>query len=403
MTEATSIPRVDALALWVRPGSFWSRLPWIGAGVGVMGLALALATGGGDSRFYFAWLVAYLFWLSLVWGALFFVLALFVSRAGWGVVVRRLSEHVMASVPVFALLFVPIWIGRHELFHWAEAEAVAHDPLLQAKTPYLNARFFLLRAVAYFVVWSWLGVWFRAQSARQDRTGDQAITRRLQRVAAPGLVAYALTVTFAGVDWMMSLEPHWYSTIFGVYVFAGAVVGFFAWVVLLVAALQAGGLLEDVVTSEHLHDLGKLLFGFTVFWAYIAFSQYFLIWYGNLPEETFWFLQRLEGSWKTASLWLAIGHFVLPFYFLMSRWVKRTKPLLCLGAAWLLAMHLLDVYWVVMPVHARGRFAPEAVDLGAWLAVGGFFLAAFGAWLRRGALIPVRDPRLPESLALENV
>jgi len=200
----------------------------------------------------------------------------------------------------------------------------------------------------------------------------------------------------------MSLTPHWYSTIFGVYFFAGAFVGFIALLSVVSVAMRRAGLLDAVISAEHLHDVGKFLFAFTAFWAYIAFSQFFLIWYANLPEETVWYKARLEGSWQSVSLLLMVGHFVAPFFYLMGRAVKRRGATLAAGGLWLLAMHYLDLYWQVMPTLHPGGVRPSALDLAALLAVGGCFAGVAGWLMRRQALVPLRDPRLAESLAFEN-
>jgi hypothetical protein len=387
----------------VPAGSLWARLPWIAGIVGLVGIAASAVIGWGTEQFFFSWLVSYLYFLSIALGGLFFVLALFVTKAGWGVVVRRVPENVMSTLPLFAVLFIPIWLGRHELFHWTHEEAVATDAILQAKAPYLNGGFFLGRAVAYFVIWALLSWWFAAQSRRQDESGDHAITRRLQYWSGPSIFLFALTTSFAAFDWIMSLDPHWYSTIFGVYFFAGALVGVFAFQAIVFIGLEASGLLRNVVNTEHFHDMGKLLFAFTVFWAYIAFSQYFLIWYGNIPEETIWFEHRLAGSWESMSLLLAAGHFVVPFFFLMPRTIKRNRVLLLLGAVWMLLMHFVDLFWCVMPVLHHHGFHLGLLDVTTFLGIGGLFISVFSRLLARHALIPVKDPRLPESLAFENM
>jgi hypothetical protein len=384
-------------------GSGLSRLVWMGAGVGVAGLALALGVSGGGADFYFPYLVAYLFFLSIGLGSLFFVLCLFVTRAGWGVAIRRIVENGMATLPAFALLFIPVWLGRHELFPWLDPEVVAKSKLLQGKAPFLNEPFFMIRALFYFVAWSALATYFSRQSQRQDESGDPAISARLRSVSAPAIIVYALTSTFAAVDWIMSLTPEWYSTMIGVYFFAGSVLAAFAFAIVAVHRMQAQGLLQGLVTVEHVHDLGKLLFAFTVFWTYIGFSQYFLIWYANIPEETVYFMDRNRGTWPAVGKLLVVGHFVIPFFFLMPRAIKRDSRLLVAGALWLLAMHFFDVYWCVMPVHRPDGAQPGIVDLGAMLAVGGFFLAAFGWISSRRALVPLKDPRLPESLTFQNV
>ncbi len=385
-------------------GAPLARLAWVGAAVGTLGLVASLLLAGANpERFYAAWLVAYLYGLSIALGCLFFTLVVFLCRAGWSVAVRRVAENAMATLPLFAVLFVPIWIGRHELFIWTDAAVVAKSPILLGKRPYLNETFFLIRAVFYFVAWSGLAVYFSRQSQQQDASGDERITRRLQRVAAPGLLIFALTLTFASVDWLMSIEPEWYSTMIGVYYFTGSALAAFAFLIIVITAIQARGPLRGVVTVEHMQDLGKLLFGFTVFWAYIAFSQYFLIWYANIPEETAYYMHRAHGSWGTIGTALIVGHFVVPFFFLMSRAIKRSAPLLVGAALWLLGMHFMDLYWCVMPVFSPHGAELYALDATTMIAVVGFVLGAFGWASSRRALVPLGDPRLAESLAFENL
>lgn len=384
-------------------GRAFGRLTGIGAVLAVIGLGISVGLGGGTPQFYFSWLVAYLYFLSIALGALFFVLVLAVSRAGWGVSLRRVVENVMATLPVFTLLFVPIWLGRHELYEWMRPEEVAKSPILQGKAPFLNEGFWFVRALFYFVAWSALATFFSGQSQKQDETGDERLSARMRGVAPVGIMLFALTSTFAAIDWMMSLEPEWYSTMYGVYFFSGAVVAIFSFVVILVHFAYAQGALRGVVTTEHLHDVGKLLFGFTIFWTYIAFSQYFLIWYGNIPEETIYYMKRQVGSWQSIGMLLALGHFLIPFFFLMPRAVKRSSVLLLIASVWQLFMHFLDLHWAVMPVLHHEGVRLGLVDVGAFCAVGGVFLAAIGWVSSRRALVPLRDPRLPEALSFENV
>jgi hypothetical protein len=392
--------RADELS--VRPGSFFARLPLLAVGLAVVGVALLGWMSRQSQRFYFSYLTAFLFFLSLALGALFFVLVQHAARAGWSVVVRRAAEVTAATLPLFALFFVPLASGIGNLFHWAHPELVRRSHVLQHRRPYQNPSFFFARAALYLIVWGGLAITFYRQSVRQDRSRAQAVTRRLQRLSAPGLVLFGVTVTFAGFDWVMGLDPHWYSTLFGVYFFAGSVVSFFALLALLSLGLRRGGPARGVITVEHLHDLGKLVFAFTCFWGYIAFSQFMLIWYANIPEETAYYLRRLSGSWRTLSIGLAVGHFALPFLFLLPRTVKRSAPALALGALWMLVMHYLDLYWLVMPNLSPAGLQPHGLDLGCVLAVGGFFVAAVSYLLGRAPVIPVGDPRLPESLSFEN-
>ena len=387
-----------------------ARAAWPSVIVGVLALAAAWLLGGGSPRFYAAYLVAYLYGLTVALGGLFFVLLQFATRSGWSVTVRRLGEHVMGTLPLFVVLFVPVALGAPELFTWMAPGAAAHDPNLAGKAAFLNPGFFYLRSAAYLVLWGAMGWWFRRRSLAQDSTGDPKVTRLLQSASAPALLVYAITLTLASFDWIMSLDPHWYSTIFGVYVFAGSTVAIFALVILLAVVLERRGPLAGVITPEHYHDLGKMLFSFVAFWAYIAFSQYMLMWYGNIPEETVWWGQRLGHGWLGFSVGLALVNFVLPFFFLLSRDVKRHRVTIGIAAVWLLAAHYVDVYWLVMPslaAHGVGGlgsgFRLDWLDLLALVAVVGLFLGTLGLLMRRSALVPVADPRLPESLSFENM
>jgi hypothetical protein len=393
-------PGAESLAQ--QEGKALAPITWIGAGLGAAGLVGSLSASSG-ADFYFSWLVAYLYFLSIALGALFFVLVLFVCHAGWSVTLRRVVENVMATLPVFAVLFLPVWLGRHELFVWTDPAVVAKSAMLRGKSGYLNEGFFAIRAILYFILWGGLATYFSGQSQKQDQSGDERITRRLQAVAAPGIIVFSLTVTMASVDWIMSLDPEWYSTMFGVYYFAGSLLSAFAFIVVAVAFIQSRGMLRGIVTTEHVHDVGKLLFAFVVFWTYIAFCQYFLIWYGNIPEETSYFMHRSHGGWPSVAKVLAVGHFAIPFFFLMPRAIKRSRPLLVAGALWLLAMHFMDLYWCVIPVHRHEEAHLGISDVTTMLAVGGFFLATLGWVSSRRALVPLRDPRLAESMSFENV
>jgi hypothetical protein len=388
----------------IPPGHSWNRLPVVGAGCAVLGAAACAILGASNPKqFFFSWLVSFLFFLSLALGALFFVLIQYAAQGGWGIVLRRIGETSFATLPVMAALFVPLLFGLHDLYEWSHTDAVEHDALLRWKAPYLNVPFFLFRAALFFGIWSLIALFYYRGSRGQDATGDPAVSARLRRLAGPAIIVLALTQTFASIDWIMSLTPHWYSTMFGVYFFAGSFLGFIALLCVVAPAMQRAGLLDTVISAEHLQDIGKLLFAFTAFWAYIGFSQFFLIWYANLPEETIWYKARLEGSWELVSLLLMAGHFGAPFFYLMGRAVKRRGSTLAVGGAWLLAMHFVDLYWQVMPtLHPEG-LRPSPLDVAAFVTIGGCFLTAASWLMRRQALVPLRDPRLAESLAFENV
>jgi hypothetical protein len=375
----------------------------VALGIGVVGIGATLAGLAGDAqRALGSYLFAYMLFLQVALGSLFFVMVHHLAGARWGVSVRRLAEATAATLPVFAVLFVPIWLGRHELFHWTHEEAVAGDALLQGKAAYLNVPFFTVRAVIYFAVWAFLGTYLFRLSVQQDRGDGTEYLAKMRRASAPGMFLFGITLTFAAFDWLMSLDPHWFSTIFGVYYFAGGAQGVCAFLVVLVLLLQRRGLLEQAVTVEHKHDLGKLLFAFTVFFAYIGFSQYFLIWYANIPEETIWFTRRW-GAWSGVSLWLVALTFVLPFLVLLGREAKRSTAGLLAGAGLVLLGRIVDLYWMVMPTFDQPGPALHWTNLTALLGIGGVWAWLLVARLGKHALVPVGDPHLAYALGHENV
>jgi len=365
-------------------------------------LVLANTTDHGVEHLLETYLVSFAFFLAISLGALFFVLLQHCTRAGWSVVVRRLAEAIAANVWVMAVLAIPVVYGIPHLYHWADAGAAAHDPLLAAKAGFLNPTFFIVRLVIYFLIWGIMATFFHRTSVAQDASGDPGLTLRMERLAAPGMLLFALSLNFAAFDLLMSLDPHWFSTIFGVYYFSVAVVVFFAVMPKILYWLQMSGVLPNAITIEHYHDIGKLLFGFIVFWAYIAFSQYMLIWYGNLPEETEWFLKRQTGEWATVSLILIFGHFVLPFVLLVSRKIKRRPLLLAITGGYVAAMCWIDVYWLVIPEFSPGAARFGLLDVLCFLGMNGIYSAALLLRLRKHSVIAEKDPRLEESLAFEN-
>jgi hypothetical protein len=380
------------------------KLQWVAASIGLLFLLVSLIAGYGDLRqFFFSYLVAYLFFISVGLGGLIFVLIQFVTRAGWSVAVRRLAENVMGTLPFMILLIIPLLFGLGQLFVWFDPQVIEQDLILQQKTAFLNPGFFYVRTAIYLLGWALMAWWFRKQSIRQDGGNSVEITRRLQMLSAPAIAWFALTATFFSFDWIMSLDPHWYSTIFGVYFFAGCMIAILSTLILLVLALQRYGLLLNIVSEEHFHDLGKLLFGFVVFWAYIAFSQFMLIWYASIPEETIWYAHRLHHGWEYVSFLLAAGHFVLPFFLLLSRNSKRKRIVLVGATLWLLGMHYVDLYWLVMPSFQAEGLHPHWLDLTLLIGLGGLFLAVLLRLMAKPLLIPRRDPRLAESLSFENI
>lgn len=389
-------------------GSIFAKLPIIGAILAVLGLGVTFAVGMGDKvNMYASYTTAFMFWLSIAVGAFFFVTIFFLTRSAWNVTVRRTAENAMATLPFFLLLFVPLVIGMETIFHWTDSTQMEHDTILQWKEPWLNNVGFYLRAAFYFGVWIIFSVIFYRRSTAQDETGDHEHTRKLQMLAAPAVMLCAIAITFAGIDWMMTADAHWFSTIFGVYYFAGSMVVTMAFMVLMTLKLRSSNATSGAITEEHVHGLGQLMYGFNCFWAYIAFSQFFLIWYGNIPEETNWYAYRYVGGWKTLSHALILFHFIVPLFFLMPRYMKRTPWAVGSGAILLFVMHYVDMLFVVKPsiLHANGLTALEfgIVDIAAFLGVGGVFLLAVGLRMRKNALVAYRDPRLPESMGFANM
>ncbi len=376
------------------------RFGSIALAVGAVGLVLSIVGYFVDSRqFITSWLMAFAMWTTIALGALFFVMLQHATGAVWSVVTRRAAEALSQVFPLLLLFFVPVALGAHTLFHWSHTDAVATDSILQWKSPYLNLGFFIGRAVVFFAIWIVLGWLLLRESVAQDADGDPARTLRLRKLSAAGLFLFAFSVTFAAFDWLMSLEPHWYSTIFGVYVFVGGFLSALALLTLLFQWLKKQGVLVREVSIEHYHDFGRLLFAFTVFWAYIGGSQYYLIWYANIPEETVWYLARWDNGWWLVSVLLILLHFAVPFLTLLFYRMKRTEAVLRGIALLILVMHAVDMYWIVMPTFQATSPLPSWMDVTALAGIGGLVLWLF--WLRytANAAIPVRDPKLEDSIA----
>jgi hypothetical protein len=368
----------------------------VGVGAAAAGYAMDA------KRFAFSYLVGFLFVATIALGGLFFVQLQHLTAAGWSVAARRQMEWLAGLMPVVAGLFVPVLVFAHTLYHhWMGPEA-AKDEILQKKAGYLNEPFFYGRAVFYIAVWVAFALYFTRTSKKQDETGDVTLSKKMQAVSAPATILFALTVTFAAFDWVMSLDPHWYSTIYGVYVFAGCATSSLSVLALMTIQLQGKGYFVKISTVEHRHDIGKLLFGFIVFFAYIGFSQFLLIWYADLPEETTFYHARWDDNgWAAVSLSIFIGHFVIPFLLLLSRHVKRSAVGLMLGAVIMIVMHYIDLYWLVMPTldHHLHFSVVDVCGLLGPLGICAYFVARQAA---QGPLYPIRDPRLSETVKVDN-
>lgn len=392
----------------------WSNL-FLGVGAVGLGLTVVGALTLGEHGLRHA-LASYLVGVASVTavslGALFYVMAMHLTQAGWSVSLRRQLENLMAMLPVCVLMILPLaaielW-NRGVLYAWMDASHAHAGDVLLKKRAYLNPTFFTLRLVVYAAVWVYLARRLWWYSTEQDRTADRWLTNRARRTSSWGMLAFALTTAFAAFDLLMSLDYGFYSTMWGVYYFAGCAFSATAFIVLILTALRSMGRLDGAVTDEHFHDLGKFCFAFTVFWAYIAFSQYFLIWYSNIPEETAYFLYRKTGQWEIVSTILAVGHFGLPFYILLWRRVRRTPALLAVVAVWMMLVQVLDLFWVVRPMVYAGEPGGKIGLSGLWVdlaAVAGCFGIYLGILWRRiasGPLVPLNDPRMSESLHHRN-
>ncbi len=363
--------------------------------VGVLALAVGvLGSLLNRAAFFQAYLIGYLFWTGIAVGCLGLLMLHHLVGGRWGHAIQRLLEAGVRTLPLMALLFVPILVGLADLYVWARPDVVAADALLQHKQAYLNGPAYFGRTAVYFAVWIGAGTILTMLSARQDQGIDtDRLTRRLQVWSGPGLVVYGLAVTFAAVDWVMSLEPHWYSSIYGVVFLAGQALLALAFVTRMAIFLGARPPLQAVLGPDRLHDLGNLLLAFVMFWAYVAFSQYLIIWSGNLPEENHWYIERMHGGWGVMAFGLVGFHFVVPFLLLLSRTTKRRATILGPVAVGILVMRALDLFWLVAPALQTEGFRVHWLDVVLPIGLGGLWLAAFLACLKRRPLLAERDPR----------
>jgi len=364
---------------------------------GAVGLLLSLAGAFMDhAQFFQAYLTAFTFLTTIGLGGLFFLLIHHITGAYWGTVLRRVAENLATTLPLMGLFMIPLFFGMHDLFHWSHEDAVVHDKILQWKEPYLNTGFFIIRNILYFGIWTWLVHGLRTLSIAQDK-GDAESLGKMRRKAAGGTVLYALTVTLFAFDWLMSLDPHWYSTIFGVYVFSGGFLAALALLSVLAILLRNNGA-GKIITAEHTHDLGKFLFAFTAWWGYIGGAQYFLIWYGNIPEETIWFLHRWEHGWKEVSLFLMLFHFIVPFIVLAFRAAKRIPVLIISIAAMFLFMHYVDHFWMINPTFNDHHFQISWMHLTTAIGMGGVFVWWLLRNMTKDTVIVLNDPKLQKSI-----
>ncbi len=385
-------------------GGFGQKVFSISAIIGVVGLAatvgLGFIEGDGFRHFGYSYLINFAFFLSISLGALVFLPIMYLTKSSWSIVVRRMIEVVAAVLPLMAVMAIPVILLASQVYGWATpGELESHG--MGHKAVFLSKPWFIFRWVLYFVMWTGMSWFFWRNSVKQDEDGDLKLTRRLENYSGFFLMVSALSIALAAFDLLMSVDYVWFSTMFGVYYWAGGFVSFFAVLTLMTMGLQNSGRLTKIISPEHFHDYGKLMFGFTFFWGYIAFSQYMLYWYANIPEETAWYLLRFQNGWGNVGWVTLFGTFCLPFLGLISRYAKRRRKILAFWAVWIIVAQWINLYWVVMPEFSHS-FTISLMDLTGFLGVGGIWFAGITKLATGASLVPIKDPRLNDSLRFEN-
>ena len=365
-------------------------------GAGLILIVLAFAVNSHRAFFDYLWM--YMFLVSIGVGSLALVALEYLVGATWSTPFRRISEFLSSIIPLLVILVIPLLFGMHDLFHWTHKEVLATDPILQAKEPYLNLNFFYFRTGFILLIWLVFFYLFISNSQKQDISKDPLLTKRNIRFSAIFAILFIFTITFTAFDWMMSLEYHWYSTMFGVYYFAGTLLASFAAATFCSVMLNENGYLDKRLGNNNYYSFGTLMFGFNVFWAYIGFSQYMLIWYADIPEETFWLMMRMKGSWSYFSIGLIFIHFVLPFLILLPRSSKVKPGLLKVMSIWILLAHFYDLYWLIMPSYFTEGFVFGWSELGFMMFAAGLLITVFRLRANKTNLMPVGDPKLEAGL-----
>lgn len=370
--------------------------------VGIVALVLCLIGAiFSPQQFFQSYLFAYMFWIGLALGCLAILMMQYLTGGGWGIILRRVLESATRTLPLLFLLFVPLLFGLHRLYSWTDSRAVAADSVLQHKQSFLNIPFFLFRALIYFACWIVFIVFLNRWSRAQDETGEPRMAWWLEHISGPGLFVLGVTLSLAMIDWVMSIEPKWYSTIYAVGYLAGAGLAAFAFSIAVVLLLARRPPFVDVIKPKHWRDLGNLLLAFTMLWAYCAFSQYLLIWSGNLREEITWYLPRETGGWGWIAAILIVFHFFVPFFLLLSRDVKETRGVLLSVVILILTLRFVDLYWLVGPAFSPFHFTISWMDFVAPIGIGGLWLAYFSGELTKRPLLPLNDPYAEEALSAE--
>ena len=382
--------------LKLKPDHIFSKLPGLGLVLACLSFLLFFLFASKDgARMFQSFYIAWIYFISLSIGAISFLVIQYAAKVGTSVIVRRVAENIAASIFVFIPFLIMMFYGMDVIFkNWLPASA-SYDA---ANAWYLNKEFFLLRVLFYFLCLGVIAFIYIYKSRLQDKKESLQTTRFLQNLSYPTLFLLALVITFLSIDMLMSLDPHWYSTIFGFYFFAGSYLAFSAVLAIFSVLLSRAGVYNRIITRYHFHDLGKYVFAYTCFWAYCAFSQYLLIWYANIPEETMWYALRQSENWLQLSLLLIVAHFVLPFLFFLPESVKKNPKLLIIGSLWMLVIHFVDLYWILAPNFYKEMPVFDYKDVLVILGFLGLFLAVFGFFSRRSYMIPINDPWLNESL-----
>ncbi len=368
-----------------------------GAACGLVSLAGLLTN---PAQFYQSYLMAYMWVLGPTLGCLALAMVHQLSGGAWGVLIRRPMGAASRVLPVLTVLFLPIVAGMPHLYVWTHADIVAADPVLAGKHAYLNTPFFLVRAVIYFAVWNLVSHFLNAWSLEQDRTRDPALSGRMRRLSAAGLIGYVLTISFASFDWMMSTEPHWFSTIYGVLILGGQGLSAVAFLAIVLVWLSRRSPIDELgkVLPDRFHDIGNLMLAFVMLWAYFAFSQYLIIWSGNLPEEISWYQDRLQTGWVAIGMLLMLAHFALPFVLLLSRVVKREARTLVALASFVLLMRLVDLFWMIAPEFHRKGVVVSWLDVVLPAALGLVWLGCYAHQLAGRSILPLQDPEFEGTL-----
>jgi hypothetical protein len=369
-------------------------------GIGIAGAVLS-AIGffvAGPNQFYRSYLWSYIFIVAVSLGPVAWLMLQYVTGGAWGLVIRRACEAAGRTLPLTLVMFLPIVIGINNLYPWPHADKVAANPLLQHKAPYLNVTFFLVRAAIYFAGWLFLSWWFNKWSHKEDAEGHDAVHTRMSNMAGPGILFWGFSVTFMAIDWVLSVDPMWFSTIFGLLFIASQALTAMAFMITLMVLLSNRRPMSEVLTHRHLHDLGKFMLALVMVWAYFSFSQFIIIWAGNLPEEIPWYLTRLNHGWQFVGLLLVVGHFALPFALLLSRDLKRNFKLLASIAAFILLMRFVDLYWLITPSFRKDSFGLSFLDFTIPIGLVGIWLAYFLTQLEKWPLMPLNAPHLEEVL-----